>query len=147
MSYYPVDYKAMDAQRKAENRAKLDAIDEARRAGKYSLSPEVLSRLGGVLPTLGRKARRRLHRDLAELNLLAVLDPASEATVKDRLVAAASCAKIAGLLKDEVSVSVVHALGFKGFTMGPGVVDAVPVPALPASPPSGGPADGAKPGG
>ena len=116
MGYYPVDYKALDAERTRRNQ---QANDEriARMSGNYNLPDEVLSRLRGVLPTLNRKARRRLHRDAAELNLLAVLDPASGATTRDRLVAAAESARIAGLARESVQV-VEHRVSFRGMAGG-----------------------------
>jgi hypothetical protein len=148
VGYYPVDYKALDAERTRRNQqANNERI--ARMSGNYDLPDEVLSRLRGVLSTSNRKARRRLHRDAAELNLLAVQDPASGASVRDRLTAAQASAKIAGLMREEVKVSVTHSLGFKGFQGLEGsVIDAVPLPptsptvALPALP-----VDGAKSGG
>lgn len=116
MGYYPVDYKALDAERTRRNQqANNERI--ARMSGNYDLPDEVLSRLRGVLSTSNRKARRRLHRDAAELNLLAVLDPASGATTRDRLVAAAESARIAGLARESVQV-VEHRVSFRGMAGG-----------------------------
>ena len=83
------------------------------------------------------------------VNYLAILGENSGATFKDRIAAASGACSVAGLNRERLDVRVSHSLGFKGFVAieGAAVVDAVPLPALPAVPPIGGPGDGAKSGG
>lgn len=146
--YFPIDYTALSKARSDANKAR-HAVEREKYMGNYDLPSDVLARTHTALAGLSRKARRKAHRDAAELNLLAVQDPASGASVRDRLTAAQASAKIAGLMREEVKVSVTHSLGFKGFQGLEGsVIDAVPLPptsptvALPALP-----GDGAKSGG
>ena len=155
VAYYPIDWKAID---EAKSQANKDAHAQQRALmnGQYQLPTEVLSRAHAVLAGASRKARRKLHRDLAELNLLAVLDPASGATTRDRLDAARESARIAGLARESTSV-VEHRVTFRGLAGSPParevieakVVEAAGLPpiasqpALPSVPPSGGPSDGA----
>jgi len=81
----------------------------------YSLPPHILSHARGALEDSGRRARRRILGLAAQATYLAVMDPASGSTTKDRLTAAAGAAAVAGLVRDRVDVRVTHALGFKGF--------------------------------
>ena len=103
----------------------------------YSLPPPILSRAQATVEATGKRARRRMLGIAAQATYLAVMDPASGATTKDRLTAAAGAAAVAGLVRDRVDVRVTHALGFKGFQ---GVEEARVVEVTAA------PADGAKSG-
>ena len=114
--YYPIDWHAIDEERHRAN-VQRNIERNQRMSGTYDIPPEVLARTHTVITALGRKARRRLHRDAAELNLLAVLDPASGATTRDRLVAAAESARIAGIARESVQV-VEHRVSFRGMAGG-----------------------------
>jgi len=139
--YYPIDWHAIDEERHRAN-VQRNIERNQRMSGTYDIPPEVLARTHTVITALGRKARRRLHRDAAELNLLAVLDPASGATTRDRLTAAAECAKIAGLTREsKQSVDVTFTVRGWG-PASPRVLDA-PVVVVPALPPSGVPGSAA----
>ena len=121
---------------------------EANGGTAYSLHPQVVQRAReAALGASRRELRRRLARD-AQVTYLAMMDPHSGATNADRLKAADGAARVAGLFKEQVSVKVTHALGFKGFQgiEGARILDAPSIPALPSVPPSGGPGDGAKSG-
>ena len=114
--YFPIDYTALSKARSDANKAR-HAVEREKYMGNYDLPSDVLARTHTALAGLSRKARRRLHRDAAELNLLAVLDPASGATTRDRLVAAAESARIAGLARESVQV-VEHRVSFRGMAGG-----------------------------
>lgn len=103
----------------------------------YSLPPTLISHSREVMGATGRRGRRRILGLAAQATYLAVMDPASGSTTKDRLTAAAGAAAVAGLVRDRVDVRVTHALGFKGFQ---GVEEARVVEVTAA------PADGAKSG-
>ena len=148
--YYPIDWHAIDEERHRAN-VQRNIERNQRMSGTYDIPPEVLARTHTVITALGRKARRRLHRDAAELNLLAVLDPASGATTRDRLTAAAECAKIAGLTREsKQSVDVTFTV--RGWGPAPSpvldvpatVVTALPTSATPVVPATAVPTDGAR---
>jgi hypothetical protein len=109
----------------------------------YVLPSTVVVAARDAVAGLSRRGIRRRLAAEAQATYLAIMDPKSCATTRDRLSAADGAAKVAGLFKERVDVRVSHSLGFKGFMAieGPTVVDAVPLPAVPAS------TDGAKSGG
>jgi hypothetical protein len=119
------------------------AGDSGNLGSPYILPSTVVVAARDAVAGLSRRGIRRRLAAEAQATYLAIMDPKSCATTRDRLSAADGAAKVAGLFKERVDVRVSHSLGFKGFQAIEGtlVVDAVPLPTVPAS------TDGAKSGG
>ena len=144
-----IDLDMYEREERSKANKAAHAANQAIKAGIYSISPEVLARARSKVDSMSKRALRREARRVAQAVHLAVCDPASGAAVKEIQTSASELGKYAGLVREEVKVSVTHSLGFKGFQgLEGGVIDAVPLP--PTSPASALPAlpgDGAKSGG
>ena len=110
-------------------------VDRLGPSNPYALHPEVVLRARASVEGLSRRGIRKRLAHEAQVSYLAVLDPASGASTQDRLRAADGAARVAGILNEKVTVTVTHALGFKGFSS---IIEAAPIPPLPDGAKSGG---------
>lgn len=98
-----------------EHERKTAALAERGRdvaATAYQVNAETMDRARAYAHA-GRGVKRAIRVD-TQANVLAILDPASGCTTKDRLEAARLGAQITGLAKTTVDVNVKHVVTFKG---------------------------------
>ena len=106
-------------------------VDRLGPANPYALHPEVVLRASTTVAGLSRRGIRKRLAHEAQVNYLAVLDPASGASTQDRLKAADGAARVSGLTRDD-QVKVTVTFTMRGWGAPPTkVVDASPVPPLP----------------
>ena len=118
----------------------------------YQLAGDVLAAVGAQVGRMTRAERRRAHREAAEVTVLAVQHPKSGATTRDRLAAAATSARIAGLTSKRAKPPTVLVMRGWGSPPVPAVQsgDGEAPPAAPtgpsaADPGAGGPGDAPAP--
>lgn len=114
----------------------------------YVIPSSVVVRARDTVAGLSRRARRRVLAIEAQAAYLAVLDPASGATTRDRLAAADGAARVAGLSKEATATNVALVVTFRGMrrdTIDAGAIEARIAGAAGLPPLAGDGATGAKP--
>lgn len=84
----------------------------------FHLPTSVVDHSRATVEGLSPKGRRRALGRAAMGTYLAVMDPASGATTRDRLAAADGAARVAGLAQDVQRVVVEHRVSFRGLARG-----------------------------